>query len=52
MKEITIPREAMGIGDVKFIAAIGAYLALGALVWMFSGPEILVWCLAFSQPAV
>ena len=93
VKEITIPREAMGFGDVKFIAAIGAflgwkavlftvmagstfgaiiglatialgkrewsakipfgpYLALGALVWMFAGPEIVAWYLAFSQPAV
>ncbi len=93
VKEITIPREAMGFGDVKFIAAIGAflgwkavlftvmagssfgaiigvatillgkrewsakipfgpYLALGALVWMFAGPEIVAWYLGFVQPAV
>ncbi len=79
--ELTIPREAMGFGDVKFIACIGAflgwqavaftvvaasiigaivgviliaiygrekggiipfgpYLALGALLWVFCGPQI------------
>lgn len=93
VKEITIPREAMGFGDVKFIAAIGAflgwkavlftvmagstfgaivglatiavgkrewsakipfgpYLALGALVWMFSGPQILKWYLTLARPDV
>lgn len=93
VKEVTIPREAMGFGDVKFIAAIGAflgwkavvftvmagstfgaiiglatiavgkrewsakipfgpYLALGALVWMFAGPQILDWYLSLSRPGV
>ena len=80
--EITLPREAMGFGDVKFLACIGAflgwkgvlfslfagsltgavigvillvatrdraggripfgpYLALGAVLWVLAGPELL-----------
>lgn len=82
--EVVLPREAMGFGDVKFLACIGAflgwkgvffslfagsmvgaiigvvmmavtrgrsggripfgpYLALGALIWVFTGPELLDW---------
>jgi leader peptidase (prepilin peptidase)/N-methyltransferase len=89
--EVTFPREAMGFGDVKFIACIGAflgwqavaftimsastlgafvglatiavgkrewsakipfgpYLALGALLWLFTGPELVKWYWAFTLP--
>jgi leader peptidase (prepilin peptidase)/N-methyltransferase len=85
--ELTFPREAMGLGDVKFMACIGAflgwqailftvmsasmigavigvlaillrrrewsakipfgpYLALGALIWLFAGPQIVHWYLS------
>ncbi len=91
VRELQIPREAMGRGDLKFIAAIGAflgwravlcsifagslfgsvvglaslvaghrarsakipfgpYLALGALVWMFCGQQLLGWYLGLLSP--
>jgi leader peptidase (prepilin peptidase)/N-methyltransferase len=89
--EATFPREAMGFGDVKFIACIGAflgwkavvftilagstlgavigsvaliggrrewsakipfgpYLALGALLWILVGPELVAWYLDSVMP--
>ncbi|HXI84718.1 MAG TPA: prepilin peptidase [Verrucomicrobiae bacterium] len=88
--EIIFKKEAMGMGDVKFLAAIGAffgwqatlftvfvssmlggviglilvigskkgwqsripygpYIALGALLWMYCGREIMKWYLGFIQ---
>jgi len=93
VSEVTLPREAMGFGDVKFIACIGAflgwkavvftimsasmfgaviglatiaigrrewsakipfgpYLALGALLWLFAGPELVRWYLHVTLPPV
>jgi leader peptidase (prepilin peptidase)/N-methyltransferase len=84
VRELQIPREAMGRGDLKFLAAIGAflgwravlfsifagsllgsliglltlilgkrvwsaklpfgpYLAFGAIIWMFFGPDLVRW---------
>lgn len=90
VRSMVVPREAMGFGDVKLIACIGAflgwkavlftvgaasaigavvgiamilvgrrdasgripfgpYLALGALLWLAAGPELLAWYSGFLQ---
>ena len=91
LREFVFPREAMGFGDVKFIACIGAflgwkavfftiaaasmvgavvgvglllcglkarslkipfgpYLSLGAMAWMFAGPQVVQWYLGLMRP--
>ena len=42
----------IAVGRREWSAKIpfGPYLALGALVWLFRGPQILAWYFALSQP--
>ena len=41
LRAVVIPREAMGLGDVKFLACIGAFLGGPAVVFTVASSSII-----------
>ena len=49
---LTLPREAMGFGDVKFMAAVGAFLGWQATVFSLAASSVIGTLVAFTLIAL